>query len=118
MQHAKPETRLRDILIAIDRVRAEVEGLTLDAFETDWRKQWLVERGLLIVSEASRHLPPAMKSRHPHIPWRRVAGIGNVLRHDYESIATDVLWRVTQEELTPLEAVCRAELAALPPSSE
>jgi hypothetical protein len=31
--------------------------VTLDAFESDRRKLWLVERGIEINSEASRHLP-------------------------------------------------------------
>jgi uncharacterized protein with HEPN domain len=32
-------------------------------------------------------LPDELKSRHPEIPWAKVAGIGNVLRHEYEGIA-------------------------------
>jgi uncharacterized protein with HEPN domain len=43
-------------------------GVTLDAFEPDRRKRWLVERGLEIISEASRHLPAALKARHASIP--------------------------------------------------
>jgi len=41
-----------------------------------------------------------------------VAGIGNVLRHDYEQVAHDVLWRVVHDELPLLEKACREELAA------
>lgn len=66
-------------------------GVTLRAFEPDCRKRWLVKRDAEIISEASRHLPDAMKARHPGIPWPKVAGIGNVLRHDYERVAHDVL---------------------------
>lgn len=87
-------------------------GVTLHAFEPDRRKRWLVERGIEIISEASRPLPDAMKARHPSIPWPKVAGIGNILRHDYERVAHDVLWHVVRDELPPLEKVCREELAA------
>ena len=59
--------------------------MKLDAFETDWQRQWLVERGLEIISEASRRLPDEIKAKHPEIPWPKVAGIGNVLRHNYEN---------------------------------
>ena len=79
--------RLADITEAIELIHAELAGLTIQAFQTERRKQWLVERGLEIISEASRHLPEAMKARHPIIPWSKVAGIGNVLRHDYERVA-------------------------------
>jgi uncharacterized protein with HEPN domain len=40
-----------------------------------------------------------------------VAGIGNILRHDYESIAAPVLWKLAQADLPILEKVCREELA-------
>jgi uncharacterized protein with HEPN domain len=50
-----------------------------------------------------------------------VAGIGNVLRHEYESIAPEVLWSVAHNDLSALETVCRDELAAAeqpPPEDE
>ncbi len=103
---------LTDIVEAIELVRNEMVGVTLAAFAADIRKCWLVERGIEIVSEASRRLPLEMKARHPEIPWPKVAGIGSVLRHDYANIAHDVLWHVVQEDLPPLEKACRAELAA------
>ena len=36
--------------------------LSLDAYETDWQRQWVVERGIEIVSEASRHLSDEIKT--------------------------------------------------------
>ncbi len=40
-----------------------------------------------------------------------MAGIGNVLRHNYESIAAPVIWKLVQADLPLLEKVCREELA-------
>ncbi len=85
--------------------------MPLDVFETDWQTQWLVERGVEIISEASRHLSDELKARHPHIPWGKVAGIGNILRHNYENIAAPVMWKLAQEDLSALESVCREELS-------
>jgi uncharacterized protein with HEPN domain len=104
--------RLVDIVEAIERIRSVVAGVTLDAFEADWQKRWLVERGVEIISEASRHLSSEARARHPEIPWTKVAGIGNVLRHDYERIAADVMWKLVQVDLPILEKACREELAA------
>ena len=104
--------RLTDMIEAIERVRDLLADLSLDAFEADWQRQWLVERGVEIISEASRHLTDELKARHPEIPWNKVAGIGNVLRHDYGSIAAPVMWALVRENLPPLERVCREELAA------
>ena len=104
--------RLIDIIEAIELIRSEMAGVTLRAFKSDRRKRWLVERGIEIVSEASRHLTAELKARHPEIPWPKVAGIGNVLRHNYEHVAHDILWHVVHGNLAPLEKVCRDELAA------
>jgi uncharacterized protein with HEPN domain len=104
--------RLHDIAEAIQLIDSEMAGVTLEAFESDKRKRWIVERGIEIISEASRHLPPDLKERHPQIPWPKVAGIGNILRHDYQSIAHDVLWHVAQNDLPMLYEVCRVELDA------
>jgi uncharacterized protein with HEPN domain len=62
--------------------------------------------------EASRHLPDDLKTRNPEIPWPKVAGIGNVLRHNYENIAAAVLWKLAQADLPALEKAYRSELAA------
>lgn len=106
------ELRLNDILESITIVRDEVASTTLGAFELDRRKQLIVERCIEIISEASRHLTDDVKARHPDIPWSRVAGIGNVIRHNYERVAPDVLWSIIHDHLPAMERVCRTELAA------
>jgi uncharacterized protein with HEPN domain len=103
--------RLADIVEAIERIRSVVSKLSLEEFEANWERQWLVERGVLIISEASRHLSADLKIRHPEIPWAKVAGIGSVLRHDYERVAADVIWKLATVDLVVLDAVCRDELA-------
>jgi uncharacterized protein with HEPN domain len=102
--------RLGDMIEAIELIQAEMAGVPVEAFECDRRKRWIVERGLEIISEASRHLDGALKERHPDVPWRKVAGIGNVLRHDYETVAYDILWHVVHGDLPRLLGVCRAEM--------
>ncbi len=97
---------------AIERVRAVTGDMPLNTFEADWQRQWLVERGVEIISEVSRHLTAALKARHPDIPWQKVAGIGNVLRHDYGNIAAPVMWTLVRDSLPQLDQVCREELEA------
>lgn len=105
-----PAVALADMLDAICRIREETGGIGYEAFEGDWRKRWIVERGIEIISEASRRLPAEVTARHPEIPWPKVSGIGNILRHEYQRIAPAILWNVAHQDLVPLEAVCREEL--------
>ena len=75
-------------------------GISLRAFEPDKRKRWLVERGIEIISEASRHLGDDFKARRPEIPWRRSPELATCIRHDYQRVAHDVLWNARQQRPT------------------
>ncbi len=86
-------------------------GLDAPAFCNDLRTVYAVTRRLEIISEASRRLPPSLKDRHPSIPWKRMAGAGNVYRHDYEDVAANYVWDTVKLALPPLRAVVDAELA-------
>ena len=72
-----------------------------------------LERAIEIVSEASRHIPESMKARFADTPWRQIAGIGNVLRHDYRRIDRVVLIKVATEEFPTLKQVVVAIRDAL-----
>jgi uncharacterized protein with HEPN domain len=112
MRERANRPRLLDIIEAIERIRFVLEDVSLESFEVDWQKRWLVERGMEIISEASRRLTDQMKGRRPEVPWQKVAGIGNILRHEYENVSAPVIWALGKGELSVLESVCRDELAA------
>jgi uncharacterized protein with HEPN domain len=72
-----------------------------------------VERCVEIISEASRHVPPEFKVLESDIDWRRVAGIGNILRHDYAQVADDVIYQTAKHRLPELEAATRRLIARI-----
>jgi uncharacterized protein with HEPN domain len=77
-------TALRDILHHIELAEHFVTGFDDKAFLADARTVYAVTRCLEVISEASRLLPAGLKARHPSIPWKNIAGAGNIYRHDYE----------------------------------
>jgi uncharacterized protein with HEPN domain len=96
---------LDEILNAIDGILTSAAGKSLAEFERDWLLRHGVQRGIEIISEASRHLPSSMKAPYPKVRWKAIAGIGNVLRHEYHSISDRVIWGVVRDELPALRAV-------------
>jgi uncharacterized protein with HEPN domain len=88
-------------------------GIDYEAFRNDTRTVFAVIRCLEIVSEASRRLPDELKARHPSIPWRDIAGAGNVYRHDYEDVAAKLVWDTVQLALPPLQAAIAQEIERL-----
>jgi hypothetical protein len=73
-----PGIYLRHILEAIANIEADTAGYDFAKFRVDRRARQLVERNLEILSEASRRLPKELKEGEAHVPWRAIAGIGNV----------------------------------------
>lgn len=96
-----------DILETITRVEEITRDKSREDFEGSWQLQW-VQRAVEIISEASRSIPDAVADTRPEIPWRKVRDIGNVLRHEYESISDRVLWNVVVDELPRLKVAIEA----------
>jgi uncharacterized protein with HEPN domain len=106
------DTALRDILHHIDLAQRFVDGLHRADFLADTRTVYAVTRCLEIISEASRRLPDDLKARHPAIPWKQMAGAGNVHRHDYEDVAARYVWDTVLRDLPPLRVVVEREIDA------
>lgn len=62
-----------------------------------------VIRNLEIVGEASKKVSQGTKDQHPEIPWRQMAGLRDVLIHDYMGISLKIVWNVVQNELPHLK---------------
>jgi len=106
-QDRSPRHRLFDILNSIHHIEKIVAGLDANSFSADFVRYRAVERELEIISEASRSLSDADKARFAEIPWRRIADIGNVLRHNYDDIAPALVWEAVKNGLGPLKLAAR-----------
>ncbi len=104
---------LHDMLEAIGRIEQITRGKTLADFGQSWQTRWLVQRAIEIISEASRAIPVELTQTRPEIPWPRVRGIGNVLRHEYQGLSDPIVWKVVTDELPRLKLAIEAMDAAI-----
>ncbi|MTV17480.1 HepT-like ribonuclease domain-containing protein [Bradyrhizobium sp. BR2003] len=66
-----------------------------------------------VISEASRHLGSELKAQHKNVRWKDIAGIGNILRHDYQRVDATIIWNAVNDDLPPLKAALLALKASL-----
>ncbi len=60
-------------------------------------------RNLEIIGEATKRLNRTLKDRYPDIPWRNIAGLRDVLIHDYMGVDLDSVWNVVEKDLPSLK---------------
>ncbi|TNC15002.1 DUF86 domain-containing protein [Methylobacterium terricola] len=92
------------MLVAIDGIHQATAGKDLAAYAGDWLLKHGVQRGIEIISEASRAVPADIQAHRPEVPWRKIRGIGNVLRHEYHSLSDRIIWGIVVDELPALRS--------------
>lgn len=92
--------RLDDLADAIRRIRS-IDGGRTPAAEATARDAILYN--LVIIGEAVKHLAAETRERSPGIPWRRIAGLRDLLTHEYFRIEMDAIRKIVDRDLTPLE---------------
>ena len=101
---------LRHIREAIARIETYT-AVGRDRFLAEWLWQEATIRQFEIIGEATKRLSPEVRRRRPEIAWRRVAGLRDVLIHNYMDVDLDVVWDVSQETIPELKQAVEAILA-------
>nr|WP_205511980.1 DUF86 domain-containing protein [Rhodopseudomonas sp. BR0M22] len=86
----------------LQNIRDVLSGKDFADFQSDRLVLAAIERFLERISESSRHIPDALKASEPSINWRRLADLGNWLRHAYHATDARLLWEMIQRDLDPL----------------
>jgi uncharacterized protein with HEPN domain len=107
------ELYLRHILDAIEKIESYV-AVGRDAFLSDSHWQDAVVRQLEIVGEATKRLSKKLCAQYNDIPWRRIAGLRDVLIHDYMGVDVNAVWEITQKNLPLLKTRIVAILDEVP----
>ena len=91
---------IRDCLERIAEYTAEGKKAFLDSRLI----QDGVIRNLEVIGEATKNLSSELREANPAIPWRQIAGMRDVLIHDYLKVNLGRVWRTVEHDLPPLTA--------------
>ena len=82
----------------IEKYLSEID-VNREAFDGDLQLQDALIRRLEIIGEATKRLEEEFKNQYPDIPWRKMAGMRDVLIHDYDEVDLDLVWEVVTKDI-------------------
>jgi uncharacterized protein with HEPN domain len=104
---------LLHILDAIEKIeRYTSVGRETFLTESQWHDASI--RQLEIIGEATKNLSPELRDRYPDVPWRRIAGLRDVLIHNYMGVDLEAVWEITRTSLPGLKTSVESILKELP----
>jgi uncharacterized protein with HEPN domain len=115
---ARDDATLLDLVNAARLVVDWTSGLEKGDFLADRKTQSAVERQLEILGEATKRLSITFREQHPHIPWRQIAGLRDVLIHRYDDVNLDLLWETVAVAVPDLLAALEGFLPPEPAQDE
>jgi uncharacterized protein with HEPN domain len=110
-----PAQRFADIIDNIDHIKRFTQELDAETFIGKDQVIFAVKYALMIISEAAIRLGETAPALQPDIPWREIRGMGNRLRHEYDTIDLARIWLLIERDLMPLRAACQDALRTLLP---
>ena len=113
MPSEKPAQRLNDILENIEWIIQYTHKCSYQEFVEDRRTRDAVERCLLRISEAARKLEGIVDEIASDQPWSDIRALGNVIRHEYDTVDPAVIWQIIESDLLPLEKAVEAAIKKL-----
>ena len=90
---------LEDVLEAIRKIAGYTTGLSLEVFTGDVKTLDAVVRNLEVIGEAIKNVPDEVRSKHPEVDWKKIAGLRDVLIHAYFAIDVETVWDIVQNKL-------------------
>jgi uncharacterized protein with HEPN domain len=92
-----------DILESIHMIEQYSSNLGEEEFKVKFKEQDAIFRRLEIIGEAVKNNPEDVRIQFPEIPWRRIAGLRDVLIHNYFGIVPNRLWKVISQDIPPFK---------------
>lgn len=99
---SKDEASILDIIEAIKRILVYMQGVDFNQLAENVEKQDAILRRIIVIGEATKRLSPEFRQSHPQVPWKDIAGMRDIIVHNYDQINIQVVWDVVQNDLPDL----------------
>ena len=99
----EPKVYLEDIYYAAVKIEKYTRGFTFDEFVDSELVSDAVIKNILVIGEVTKNIPEKIRTENPEIEWRKMAGMRDMMIHDYFSINYRIVWDVIQNKIPTLK---------------
>ncbi len=99
-----------DIAIAISRILRYGEGVSRSELENNDEKLSAILYQITIIGEATKRISQDFRQKHSELPWREMAGMRNVVVHEYDQLDLDIIWDVVNNKIPELNHLIQSLL--------
>jgi uncharacterized protein with HEPN domain len=112
-----PKVFLEHIMDSILLIEEYAKNVSQAEFFKNRHLQDAIIRRLEIIGEAVKNLPMTFRSKNPKIPWKQIAGMRDILIHEYFDVDLMLTWKVVKQELPMIKKSLSSILAKKSKSS-
>ena len=98
------KTYFEDIVTSIAKIEKYAKGMTKEDMIRNELVQDAVVRNLEIIGEAVKKIPDDVRNSYRDIPWKKIAGLCDILIHEYFGVNMNIVWDVIENKLQAIKA--------------
>jgi uncharacterized protein with HEPN domain len=97
------KTYLDDIIESIGKINTYTQTINDTEFFKNSEKQDAVIRRLEIIGEAVKKIPKELRDQYPDILWKEIAGMRDIIVHEYFEVFLEIVWRTIINDLPKIK---------------
>jgi len=91
-------------LRAAQKIERYLQGFDYEQFIADEMRVDAVLYNLFVIGEAAKHIPDEVREKYSQVMWQRIAGLRDVLAHEYFRVDLEIVWSITQGRVAELNS--------------